>query len=76
MEKQYVVQTSDKSKQTALLLCIFGGVIGLHHFYVGNIGKGLLYICTVGIFCIGWILDIIKILNGTFRDGAGAPLRK
>jgi len=76
MEKQYVVQTSDKSKQTALLLCIFGGVIGLHHFYAGNIGKGLLYICTVGIFCIGWILDIIKILNGTFRDGAGAPLRK
>ena len=71
----YQTMTSDKDKDTALLLCIFGGIIGLHQYYVGNIGKGLLYTFTAGLFCFGWIGDIIKILLGSFRDNTGAPLR-
>jgi restriction system protein len=71
----YQTITSDKNKDTALLLCIFGGWLGLHQFYVGKIGKGLLYMITCGFFFIGWGLDIIKILLGTFRDNTGAPLR-
>lgn len=71
----YVTNTSDKNKNTAMLMCIFGGIFGLHHFYVGNIGKGLLYIFTGGLFCIGWFGDILKIATGSFRDSAGAPLR-
>lgn len=73
---RYVVITSDKKKTTALLLCIFLGVFGAHQFYVGKIGKGLLYLFTVGLFGIGWIVDIIKILTGSFRDNVGAPLRQ
>ena len=72
----YVTQTSDKNKKTALLLCLFGGFLGLHQFYVGKIGKGLLYLFTFGLFFIGWIVDIIKIASGSFLDNAGAPLRK
>lgn len=72
----YVTNTSDKSKKTALLLCLFGGMIGLHQFYVGKIGKGLLYALTFGIFLIGWLVDIIKIATGGFKDNAGAPLRQ
>jgi len=72
----YVTNTSDKKKITALLLCIFGGALGLHHFYVGNIGKGILYIFTAGLFGIGWIIDIVKICTGSFRDNVGAPLRQ
>lgn len=75
-ETQYQVQTSDKSKTTALLLCIFVGYLGIHQFYVGNIGKGILYIFTGGLFCIGWWIDIFKIASGTFKDGAGVALRK
>ena len=71
----YQTSTSDKNKDTAFMLCIFGGVFGLHQFYVGNIGKGLLYMCTLGLFTIGWIGDIIKISLGSFRDNVGAPLR-
>ncbi len=71
----YVTQSSDKSKKTALLLCIFLGFFGAHHFYVGSIGKGLLYAFTGGLFGIGWIIDIIKCLTGSFRDNVGAPLR-
>ena len=72
----YTTQTSDKKKKTALILCICGGYIGLHQFYVGNIGKGILYLFTCGLIGIGWIADIIKIATGGFRDNVGAPLRE
>ena len=71
----YVTSTSDKSKTTALILCIFLGFVGAHYFYVGRYGRGFLYMFTAGLFVIGWILDIIKIMNGTFVDNVGAPLR-
>lgn len=71
----YVTGTSDKKKSTALLLCLFFGWLGAHRYYVGKIGTGLLYTCTFGLFCIGWIVDLFKILLGTFRDNVGAPLR-
>lgn len=74
--KQYTIQTSPKSKTTALLLCIFVGYLGVHDFYVGKIGKGILMMLTGGLFCIGWIVDIIKIASGTFTDGAGVAIRK
>lgn len=72
----YTTLSSDKSKRTALLLCAFGGMLGLHHFYVGNIGKGILYALTGGLLCVGWFIDIVRISIGVFRDGAGAPLRQ
>ena len=59
----YVTTTSDKKKGTALLLCIFLGYFGAHQFYVGNIGKGVLYLFTVGIFGIGWFIDVFKIFS-------------
>lgn len=60
-----------KSKTAALLWCIFLGYFGGHYFYVGRIGKGLLYFFTVGLFGIGWLVDIFVILSGSFRDAAG-----
>ena len=72
----YVTITSDKSKIVALLLCVFLGILGFHRFYVGKVGTGIIYLFTGGILGIVWILDIIKICTGTFRDGAGAPLRQ
>ena len=68
------LRTSNKKKMTALLLCIFGGVLGLHRFYVGKVGLGFLYLFTGALCGIGWIVDIIKIATGTFRDAFGFPL--
>lgn len=48
----YTTITSDKSKKKALQLCALGGWFGLHQYYVGRIGKGLLYTCTFGIIRI------------------------
>lgn len=76
-EVNYVTVKSEKSKKTALILCCLGFVCfaGLHYFYVGRIGKGLLYLFTLGFFLIGTIADAIKIAGGGFLDSAGAPLR-
>lgn len=50
-------------KSVALLLCIFLGAFGAHKFYEGKIGMGILYLFTGGLLCIGWIVDIFKILG-------------
>lgn len=67
---------SKKSKTVALLLCIFLGILGIHRFYVGKVGTGILYLFTYGLFGIGWIVDIILIVTGSFKDHFGLPLRK
>lgn len=74
----YVTNTSDKKKGTALILCCLGflGIGGIHQFYVGRIGLGLLYFFTGGLFFIGTIIDLIKIATGSFTDNVGAPLRE
>ena len=61
-------ETSPKSRLVALLLLIFLGVFGIHRFYVGKIGTGLLYLFTMGFWGIGWLVDLILILSGKFRD--------
>lgn len=75
-KKQYVVRTSSKDKKTALILCVLLGLIGIHDFYLGRIGSGFLKMFTGNFFMFGWIADIIKIATGTYKDGAGEPLRK
>lgn len=51
-----------KNKWVALLLCVFLGLLGAHKFYEGKIGMGVLYLFTLGLFGIGWLIDIIAIL--------------
>lgn len=57
-----------KSWLAALLLCIFLGALGIHRFYVGKIGTGILWLLTGGVFGIGWLVDLILIAVGSFRD--------
>lgn len=63
-----------KSKMVALILCIFLGYFGAHCFYTGKTGMGIVYLFTLGLFGIGWIIDIVRILIGSYRDKWGAPL--
>lgn len=64
-----------KSKLITLVLAVFFGYFGAHYFYTGRIGMGILYLFTVGLFCIGWIFDIIRIAKGQFKDSSGLYLQ-
>ena len=66
---------SEKSWIATLLLCIFLGGFGVHRFYVGKVGTGILYLLTVGLFGIGVIVDIIMIAVGSFTDKGGNFLK-
>lgn len=62
---------SDKDLITTLLLCYFAGIFGVHHFYCGRTGKGILYILTFGLFGIGAFIDLLLIAMRKYKDGEG-----
>lgn len=69
------INYSPKSRLAALIICLFFGVFGVHYFYVGKIGTGILYLLTLGFFGIGWFIDLIRIACGIFKDKNGYYLR-
>ena len=69
------VLVSSKSRIVALVLCIFLGYFGAHQFYAGKNSMGWIYLFTMGLFGIGWIIDIITLATGTFKDANGHPLK-
>jgi len=50
-------------KDTAItyILWFFLGLFGIHHFYMGKIGRGILWLLTGGLFFIGWLVDLFTI---------------
>jgi hypothetical protein len=65
---------SDSSRLAATLLCAFLGVLGVHRFYVGKVGTGVLQVVTFGGLGIWALVDLIIILVGSFRDKQGRLL--
>lgn len=71
----YVIITSNYRKRTAFWLCLFGGLFGLHFFYVGRRFRGWLAAFTLNLFMMGWAHDLITIARGRFKDQYGEYLK-
>jgi TM2 domain-containing membrane protein YozV len=69
------MEKSEKGFVPTLLLCIFLGGFGVHRFYVGKIGTGLLMLITLGGLGIWTLIDIIMIVVGKFTDKQGLVVK-
>lgn len=76
MENQLIVEEkSDKGFVPVILLCLFLGALGVHRFYVGKVGTGVLQLITLGGFGIWSLIDLIMIITGNFKDSEGRVIK-
>ena len=68
-----------KSLLLTYLLWLFGGLFGLHKFYLGRPFVGLFYFFTGGGFFLGWAIDFftlprqVQIANLLFQNRSESP---
>jgi TM2 domain-containing membrane protein YozV len=75
MARRYQVGRYDYS--VAWLLLVLLGWLGAHRFYLQRWGTAVLYLCTGGLFGLGWLYDLFM-LNEVLSDAneawiSGAP---
>ena len=75
-EKKVVKDTekgngNPKSQLIALLLCFFLGGMGIHRFYLGYPGIGVIQLLTLGGCGIWSLIDFIMIITGDLKPADG-----
>jgi TM2 domain-containing protein len=66
---------SRRSRGLALALSFFGGVFGLHRFYVDKPRTAIAMLLTFGGCGIWYLYDLVLVAAGEFRDSEDLPLR-
>jgi TM2 domain-containing membrane protein YozV len=67
--------TSEKGFVPTVMLCFFLGALGVHRFYVGKIGTGIVQLLTFGGLGIWALIDFIMVVTGNFKDGQGMTIK-
>lgn len=65
---------SDKNWFTTLVLAVALGGLGIDRFYAGSVVLGVLKLLTFGGFTLWWLIDIILLVTGNYRDGNGLTI--
>jgi TM2 domain-containing membrane protein YozV len=73
--KGSIMEKSEKGFVATLLLCFFLGAFGVHRFFVGKIGTGILMLITFGGLGIWTLIDFVMIACGKFKDNQGLPIK-
>jgi hypothetical protein len=63
--------SGEKDQLVAAILCFVVGVFGVHRFYLGYTGIGILQILTLGGLGIWTLIDLIRILLGDLKPKGG-----
>ena len=65
---------SPKDWTTTILLCFFLGGWGVHSFYAGKTGIGVIQLLTLGGCGIWVLIDLIMIAMGNYTDANGKKI--
>lgn len=68
-------EVSKRSRGVALGLCFFGGVFGLHRFYLEKPKTAIAMLLTFGGFGIWYLYDLVLLAAGEMRDSQDLPVR-
>ena len=74
--KNTAANQGNKSFVTTLILAIFFGYFGVHRFYTGHTGIGIIQLLTAGGCGVWYIIDIIMIVAGSYTDAQGNALAR
>ena len=75
MQTQEMQQmNSDKDWMVTLILAILVGGLGIDRFYSGSILLGVLKLFTLGGLGLWWLIDLIMLVTGSYKDGDGNPI--
>ena len=66
---------SPKSRLATTLLAFFLGGLGIHRFYLGKIGTGIIMLLTAGGLGIWALIDFIMAVSGVMKDKEGKLIK-
>lgn len=65
-------QNGAKSQIIALVLVLLAGYLGIHRFYLGYTGIGIIQLLTAGMCGIWTLIDLIRIITGDLKPKDGS----
>ena len=68
LKNNVYLPASEIDSEYLFKLTLFGGWFGLHNFYQKKYFSGVLYVLTLGRFGIGWLLDLLLMIMGSYKD--------
>ena len=68
------MKNSDKEWMVTLIVAILVGGLGIDRFYAGSIRLGVLKLVSLGGLGLWWLVDLIMLVTGNYKDGNGNPI--
>jgi hypothetical protein len=72
LKKHHSNGDEPKSQMIALILVLLVGLLGIHRFYLGYTGVGLIQLLTLGGCGIWALIDLIRIATGDLKPADGS----
>lgn len=74
-ENKPIIPQKENKWLATLLFCWFLGVFGIHRFYTGHVGIGVIQLLTFGGCGIWYIVDLVLLITGSYKDSEGNVLK-